>query len=323
MKKKKLNIVFMGTSLCACPFLEHIIKNEKLLAVFTAPDEHAGRHMKIQLPPVKKISLDHECKVIQAHNLKNIEVIQSVKDLNPDLLIVISYGYKIPSEILEIPGLGSINIHFSLLPKYRGAAPVNWALANGEIETGVTSFFLNDKMDSGDIICQKKININNEDNAVTLMDKLVILGVDVLKETIELIKSGKILAKSQDLNKVTHAPKLRKKDGLINWNETNIEIVNRIRAFYPWPGSYTYIKDHDSLVLTKLFDPEIEENGACAGKQGEILDISREKGMQVCCGRGLIWIGEMQLAAHKRMKPYDLYIGRKIKKGDIFVTNKY
>jgi methionyl-tRNA formyltransferase len=310
---KKLKTIFMGTPLCACPFLKFLIEKEQVVSVFCGPDVKAGRCMKLHIPEVKQLGLDNSIDILQPEKLNDPLVIDKIKKMEPDLILVVAYGYKIPSEILSIPKYGSINIHFSLLPKYRGASPVVWSIINGEKITGVTSFFITEKMDSGDIIFQKEINIDKNDNAQTLMNKLIDLGLDVLDETVSLVKTDKIKIKKQDLSLVSYAPKLNKELGKINWQNENFKIHNLIRGLYPWPGTYTFLKKD----IVKLFDSELND---LESKEipGTIIEISKEKGLLISCGKGTLWIKNVQLAGNRKISGYDLYVGRKIKTGDVF-----
>jgi methionyl-tRNA formyltransferase len=320
-KKSKLRIIFMGTPEVAVPFLKKIIEIENVVAVFTSPDLPAGRHMKIKESPIKIEAKKNNIKTFQPNYLKDEKIIKQIQSLQPDLIITVAYGYKIPDVIINIPTFKSINIHFSLLPKYRGAAPVNWAIINGEKETGVSSFYLCDKMDAGDLIYQKQIPITDEDTSETLMSKLIDVGLQTMEETISGIKN-KTLASSKQ-NEISNiktkiAPKLKKLDGKINWSLSNTEIINKMRGLVSWPGAYTHLDSIDNLLLIKLFEPKIhylEEEGNIPG---EVLNISKDRGILVKCGSGAIWIKKVQLEGHKIVSGYEFYVGRKIQKGDIF-----
>jgi methionyl-tRNA formyltransferase len=314
---ERLKVIFMGTPLCACPFLKFLIEKENVVGVFSGPDTKAGRNMKAHIPEVKELAIDNSINVLQPERLNDPVVIDKIKKMDPDLILVVAYGYKIPNEILSIPKFGSINIHFSLLPKYRGASPVSWAIINGEKNTGVTSFFISEKMDAGDIISQKEIKIYENDNAQTLMNKLIDLGIEVLDETINLIKTNKIKSRTQDVSLISYAPKLNKDLGKINWKNENFKIHNIIRGLFPWPGTYTFFKKDKELLIVKLFDSELSDIKS-SETPGAIIDISKTKGILVSCGEKTLWIKNVQLAGNRKISGYDLYVGRKIKVGDVF-----
>ena len=328
LKKPKLRVIFMGTPEVAVPFLQKIIEMENVVAVFTSPDLPAGRHMKVKESPIKIESAKNDIKVLQPNYLQDEKICKQIQALKPDLIITVAYGYKIPDIIINMPTFKSINIHFSLLPKYRGAAPVNWAIINGEKETGVSSFYLSSKMDAGDLICQKKIPITDDDTSEILMAKLIDLGLEILDETVTSIKTKTVSASKQDetaiiLTKKTsvfNAPKLKKSDGKINWSLSNIEIFNRMRGLVSWPGAYTHIDSADNLLLLKMFEPKIHFSEEEGNIPGEILNISKERGILVKCGSGAIWIKKVQLEGHKVVSGYEFYVGRKIQKGDIFAN---
>ena len=313
MKHNKLKIVFMGTPGCACPFLEYLEKNYDVVLVCTAPDKRRGRNMEIGASSVKEKALSLGLNILQPKDLEDKEIARAIKDVNPDALVVIAYGYKLTKNILDIPRYGSINIHFSLLPKYRGAAPAAWAIANGETKSGVTGFILNEKIDAGGILCQEEVAIEDSDTQETLMAKLVVKGLQILPKTLDKLVS-KEAGKKQEESTGMYARKLQKEDGLIKWDLSNVEIYNKMRAFTPWPGAYTYLNGE----TLKLFSASCDKNKEKGTKPGTIIDITSERGMQVQCGTGTIWIKDVQAQGKRRMSIYELSVGRKLKIGDIF-----
>ncbi|MCP4481887.1 MAG: methionyl-tRNA formyltransferase [bacterium] len=315
---KKLRVIFMGTPAVSVPFLEYLIENVNVVAVFTAADLPAGRKLKMRASAVKIAAGSYSLKIFQPNSLKSVNIVKQVERLKPDLIITVAYGHKVPDNIIEIPRYKTINIHFSLLPKYRGAAPVNWVIVNGDKKTGVTCFYLSSRMDAGDIIDAKEIEIKDSDNAETLLQKLSVLGVDVLKDSLLKIKDPNFKPLSQDENQVTDAPKLKKKNGVIKWNQTSVEVYNKIRGFYPWPSSFTYLDTADSLKIVKLFSPKIKYVEEEGNVPGEVLGISKKKGILVKCGHGAIWIKDVQLEGHKIVSGYEFHLGRRINQGDIF-----
>lgn len=313
----KLKTIFMGTPDTACPFLEYLICQEDVVGVFSAEDTPAGRHMQIKIPPVKELALKHNIPVFQPHSFCDPNIVDELKKIDPDIIVVVAYGHKIPAEILSLPKYGCINIHFSLLPKYRGAAPVAWSIAYGEKETGVSSFFLSEKLDAGDIIAQQSIPINDTDNAELLLYRLIPVGINVLKESLALIRMGNPPRIKQAALHSSNAPKLRKVDAHINWNESNYEIHNKLRAFFPWPGAYTFLIQKNQEIMFKLFDSALGTDESL-GKIGEIIEVNKDKGVLVQCGKGSIWFHSLQMANHKKLTAYELVVGHKLKKGDVF-----
>ncbi|MFH1715082.1 MAG: methionyl-tRNA formyltransferase [Elusimicrobiota bacterium] len=315
MNENKLRIVFMGTPDCARPFLEYLAKQYNVTLVCTAPDKKRGRNMEIGESGVKKTAAKLGLKIFQPEDLKSEETLRVIKDADPDALVIIAYGYKLNKNILSIPKYGSINIHFSLLPDYRGASPAAWAIVNGETKTGVTGFILNEMIDAGGILCQEEVNIDDNDSRETLMVKLIDKGLVILPKTLEKLVNGD-KGKKQGKKDVMYARKLKKEDGLIDWSLSNVDLNNRIRAFAPWPGAYTYLNGS----ILKFFGASCDK-GQKGETPGRVLDINKEKGMRVQCGKGAIWIQEAQFPGKNRMSAYDLFLGRKLKIGDVFKSN--
>lgn len=238
-----MNIIFMGTPDFAVPSLEILFKNKyNISAVVTAPDKRKGRGQKVSYTAVKIYSEGKIPVILQPENLSDKEFIKSVNSLNPDLIIVVAFRI-LPEEVFSVPKLGSFNLHASLLPEFRGAAPINHALIEGKDITGVTTFFLKKKVDTGSIILQKKIQINDDDNAGTLHDKLSIAGAECVLETVKLIESGNVQTIIQDESKATPAPKIFRENCIINWNFDSLRIHNLIRGLSPHPGAFTHLNN--------------------------------------------------------------------------------
>lgn len=254
----------MGTPEFAVPSLDILLKsNYDICAVVTAPDKKKGRGLKFVFSDVKNFALDKNLKILQPEKLKDDIFIEEIKTLNPDLIIVVAFRI-LPSEVYKIPAKGSFNLHASLLPEFRGAAPVNRAIMEGKKQTGVTTFFLQDKVDTGNIILQKKILIEDKDNAGTLHDKLSAAGALCVLETVRLIESGNFNPQIQDDSLASPAPKIFKEDCLINWNQSAEKIHNLIRGLSPYPGAFTYFENKN----IKIFKSEITEinSNASPGK---------------------------------------------------------
>lgn len=283
-----MKIIFWGTPDFAIPSLKILIENDHtILAVLTSPDKERGRGQRVSASPIKKFAEANGITVIQPEKLKDEKLIFKLKELNADLYVVVAYRI-LPREIFSIPRYGSFNLHASLLPKYRGAAPIQWALINGETETGVTTFALEDKVDTGNIYLQKKIPILPEDNFGTLHDKLSILGAEAVLETVNLIDSGNISLQKQDHKLATPAPKITKEIMQIDWNNSAENIHNLVRAFSPYPGAYftyqgkivkifkTKLKDGFNLAPGEIYQSKNELFIGCKDRAIEVIEIQFE-----------------------------------------------
>ncbi len=316
-----MKIIFMGTPEFAIPSLDILIKNNyDIIAVVTAPDEPKGRGYKISPPPVKVFALEHGLKVIQPENLKDEKFIDALKNLSPDLIIVVAFRI-LPPEVFTLPPLGTVNVHASLLPKYRGAAPINWAIINGERETGITTFFINERVDTGNIILQRKISIDPDETAGELHDKLSRLGAEVLLETVKLIENGSVQTFPQDDSLATPAPKIKKEMCQINWHGKDTQQVhNFVRGLSPNPCAFTFLNGKlVKIYRTKLpTSVDVEINDA---EPGEILvSERRDKIYAVCSDRNLVQILELQIEGKKRLNAEEFLRGFKLKSGDKFTV---
>lgn len=250
----KMRIVYFGSSEFSSKVLEGLLKaNVEIVLVVTRHDRRKGRHLLISPPPVKIIAQNLGLALFQPENVNTQGVEERLKDLEPDLFIVVGYGEILKEALLEIPNLYSINVHGSVLPKYRGAAPINWALLNGETQTGITIFKMTKDMDAGDILLSESIPIYIDDNFITLSERLSRLGHELLLVALELIRTGKASFAPQEERLVSFAPKLKKADGLIDWRLTAPQLHNRIKALIPWPCCYTYLEGR----LIKLWSSKL------------------------------------------------------------------
>ena len=307
-----MNIVFFGTSEFAIPILRWLIDSRhEVLAVVTQPDRQKGRRLKISPPPTKVLAQAKNISVYQPGDASGRDSINYLKKLNADLFVVVAFGQILKKEILEIPKIYSINIHGSLLPKYRGAAPTNWTIINGDKTSGVTIIKMNEKMDEGDIILKKEIAVDKDDTNITLSEKLSDLGADALDETIKLIETGKAKLIKQEDSAATYAPKLKKKDGLIDWNEPAGTIHNKVRGLLPWPGAYTHF---DGRIL-KILKTELAEDGEGSGKNGEVVNILKHKGILVRTGQGNILIQYVQIEGKRSFDADAFLCGHEILPG--------
>ena len=310
-----MNIIFFGTSEFAIPSLKALLASRhKVLALVTQPDRKRGRSLKLSPPPTKVLALTHDIPVYQGLNASGKESIEYLKKLDADLFIVISFGQILKKEVLEIPKLYPINLHGSLLPKYRGAAPTNWAIINGEKTSGVTIIKMNEKMDEGDIISKKEIAIDTDDTNITLSESLSDAGAGLLLETIDLIGcAGKNLKfVKQDDSKATYALKLKKTDGMIDWTRPCVEIHNKVRGLLPWPGAYTY---YDGKIL-KILKTQISDLAAPGEiSPGEVISVVKDEGIIVRTGSGNIAIQNLQLEGKKALDADSFVRGHKISAG--------
>ncbi|MDP2913140.1 MAG: methionyl-tRNA formyltransferase [Candidatus Omnitrophota bacterium] len=310
-----MRMVFFGTSEFAIPVLRELIAvRHNVLALVTRPDRKSGRNLKVSPPPTKVLALAKNIPVYQPQDVSSRESAEYLAGLDADLFVVISFGQILKKEILSLPKFYSINLHGSLLPKYRGASPTNWAIINGDKLTGVTVIKMNERMDEGDIILKREIAIGPEDTNITLNEKLSGLGAEALSEAIDLIASnGNIDLEKQDDSEATYAPKLKKEDGLINWNEPAIAIHNKVRGLIPWPGAYTH---YEGKIL-KILNTGVPDTPFCGKgiKTGEVVDIIKNEGILTHTGSGNILIKHLQLEGKKALDADSFVRGHRIPGG--------
>ena len=311
-----MRIVFLGTPQFALPCLELFIKSdEKIAAVVTRPDTSQGRGRKVVPPPVKLLANKHNLSIFQPPSVNQADFIEKIAQLKPDLFVVVAFGEILSPELLRIPPRGGINIHASLLPKYRGGAPVNWAIINGEAKTGVTVMKMEEKLDRGGIIFQKETDIFPDDDAISLKERLSLLGKGALKEALDLIKKDEVVIRPQDEDEASFAPNLKKEDGIINWEKKALEIHNLVRGTIPWPGAYTHITLLSGRVNLKIRKTKLVELDVAGElKPGEIVS-SEKDGWKVAAGQSLILVKEVQIAGGKKLSTYDFSLGHGIKPG--------
>ena len=254
MKKEDLRIVFMGTPEFAVPILDKLIQNEySIVGVVTAPDRPSGRGQKINESAVKVFSKSNGLTILQPTNLKDDSFLSTLKALNANLQIVVAFR-MLPKVVWQMPSLGTFNLHASLLPDYRGAAPINWAIINGEKETGVTTFFIDEKIDTGAVILQSKVEISPTENAGELHDKLMQLGANLVLKTVQSIETGAVKTFVQPLKETKTAYKLNKDNCKVNWNTTMHSIYNQVRGLHPYPAAWGLLSNGDELLNIKLYE---------------------------------------------------------------------
>ena len=300
----------MGTPEFAVSSLKALVESQDdVIAVVAQPDKPKGRGRKLAPPPAKVLAEEYNIPVLQPEKIKNPEFLEELRELNPDLICVTAYGKILPKSILELPPHGCINVHASLLPKYRGAAPINWVIVRGEKETGVTTMLMDEGMDTGDMLLKREIHIQDEDDAGSLSDRLSTIGGELLLETIAQLKEGSLSPAKQDESQASYAPMLKKSDGEINWEKSALEIQNLVRGMNPWPGTFTKL-NNKSL---KIFSAGVAEG---QGEPGEVIE-SGSGVLRVATGAGVLDILELQLEGGKRLDTKSFLSGRKIEKGTI------
>jgi len=311
------NIVFMGTPEFAVPTLKALFNSEicSLKAIYTQEDKPVGRKQTLTSPPVKIFAEKHSIPIFQPQKLRNnLEVEAHLKSLDLDFIIVVAYGKILPKNILNIPKKGCINVHASLLEKYRGAAPIQWSIANGDNTTGLTTMLMNEGLDTGDILLQRTLDIFIDDTTETLGKNLSILGSNLLLETLN--NFDKIKPQKQDDSKASYAPIIKKEDGKIDWSKPAFEIYNLVRAFNPWPIVYTSYEDKKLQILEcDLLLGDDEENKDL--KHGQVSNINKS-GIVICTGKGSLLVTKVKLSGSKEMSSMDFARGRRLEVNYIF-----
>ncbi|ABQ25027.1 methionyl-tRNA formyltransferase [Geotalea uraniireducens] len=305
-----MRIIFMGTPEFACPTLQKLLdRGEDVIAVITQPDRPKGRGQQTLPPPVKVLAERHGIPVMQPLKVRVPEVVESIRSLAPDLIVVVAFGQILPKSLLDIPKYGCINVHASLLPRWRGAAPLNWCIINGETETGVTTMMMDVGLDTGDMLVKRSTPIDPDENTQSLHDRLSVVGAEALAETLDLLTAGKLVREKQDDALTCYAPMLKKEDGLIDWSKEPQTIKNLVRGMTPWPGAFSFL---DGKML------KIYRVGTAGGEgtPGSVIRAGRE-GLEVACSGGSIVIEELQLEGKKRLHAGDFLAGYKIAPGSI------
>ena len=309
-----LRILFMGTAELSCASLQGLAGEAKfqIAAVVTQPDRPKGRDLKPQPSPVKTLALRLGLPVLQPERARDEKFIAELLALQPDLIIVVAYGQILPPAILDLPRHGCLNVHTSLLPKYRGAAPIQWAILEGESQTGVTIMKMDAGMDTGAILTQRCTPITPEDNGATLHDRLALLGAELLLATIPGYVAGEIVPRPQPAEGVTYAPKIKKTDGHIDWTLPARTIFNRWRAFTPWPGAYASWTTGAKAHTLKIWAAQVMEQ---SGPAGEVLPSTKD-GVVVGCGEGSLRITELQREGGRRMTAGEFLAGHPLRPGE-------
>lgn len=311
-----LRTVFMGTPDLARVSLEALLASAdaKIVAAVTQPDRPKGRDLKLQPSPVKELALERGIPVLQPARARDATFIQELRLLAPELIVVAAFGQILPEAILNMPRLGCINVHTSLLPKYRGAAPIQWAVANGEAETGVTIMQMDVGLDTGPILTQEKTPIDNDETSQTLHDRLAKIGAALLVRTIPDLIAGRIKPVPQPDSGVSLAPRIKKEDGRIDWRLPVSTIRNRIRAFTPWPGAFTALPGESGKRMLKVWRADLCDR---KGQPGEVLRADKT-GVLIATGAGSLIVTELQLEGGRRLTAAEFIAGHPLKTGVTF-----
>ena len=309
----KPRIIFMGTPEFALPALELLAQsNYRTIAVVTQPDRPAGRGRRQSSPPVKQLAIQLGIEVMQPARVRDDSFLQQFYLLNPDMVVVAAFGQILPKEIIDFPKLGCLNIHPSLLPKYRGAAPLNWSIIRGETKTGVTIMLMDEGMDSGDILLQEETKLGEEENFGQLHDRLAIMGAKLLQETIGQIILGQVIRRKQDPGQVTFAPRLTKETGRINWHDKCRDIVNLIRGLSPSPAAYTSLDGQELKIFSAQAKP------ASPKEPPGTIALPVAAGLPVAASDGYVISTDVQPDGKKRMTIADFLRGRRLEQGKVF-----
>jgi len=309
-----LRLVFCGTPQFAVPSLKKLLSlpEFEIVGVYTQPDRPKGRGQEVSVPAVKEVALTANAEVFQPEKIRAPEVEAQLRKLAPDAIVIIAYGQIIPARLLPIPRLGWINLHASLLPKYRGAAPIQWAIANGEQMTGNTSMRIDAGMDTGDMLLQQELAIGGDETAPELAERLSEAGAGLMIETLRGLNSGKLEARAQDSKEASTAPMLKREDGRVEWSRPAVEIYNRMRGFAPWPGAYTEFRGQSCHVWGRPLTREM-----CAQEPGTLLEEGGK--LLVACGAATVMeLRHVKVEGRKRIAAAEFAQGARLQDGERF-----
>jgi methionyl-tRNA formyltransferase len=304
-----MRLVFLGTPAFAVPTLERMVEaGHAVLEVVTQPDRPRGRGQQAAAPPVKEAALRLGLPVYQPERVRRPEAVEHLRALAPDAMVVVGYGQIIPQSVIDIAPLGIINVHASLLPKYRGAGPIQWAIVNGETRTGVTTMRIDAGLDTGDMLLKAETGIGPDETAIELGRRLAVMGADLLVETLAGLAAGSIVPEKQDDSQATHAPLLKREDGRIDWSAAAVTIHNRVRGLQPWPGAFTSFRGQ-TLHLWKT--------RTAAGSRGAAGRIVSLRPLLLASGDGELELLEVQMEGRKRMSGADFVNGQRVALGEV------
>jgi methionyl-tRNA formyltransferase len=298
-----MRIVFIGTGEIGVPTLRALLNSEhEVVAVVTQPDKRVGREQRIEPPPIKKEVAKTRIPILQPARIKDQQATEEIRDFAPDVIVVVAYGQILPRDVLEIPRLACLNLHASLLPRWRGAAPIQAAIAAGDCETGITAMYMNQGLDTGDILLQRSVEILPNDTGGSLHERLAQIALRALLESLRLVAAGNAPRIAQDNAYATYAPKLKREHGLIDWSESAEAIERKIRAYNPWPGAFMKV-DHQNL---KVFSASVVDLN---GQAGEVLRSDED--LIVATGKGALSVAEVQLEGKRRMSAAEFLRGHR------------
>lgn len=314
-----MRLVFCGTPQFAVPSLKYLLAQPEfeILSVYTQPDRPRGRGQEVSFSPVKKVALAAGIPVMQPEKVRAPEVEMHLASLALDAIVIIAYGQIIPKRLLPIPRLGWINLHASLLPKYRGAAPIHWAIANGETATGNTTMRIDAGMDTGQMLLQEQTRIGPEETSPELSARLAEAGAPLMTETLRRLARGDLLGRAQDHSQATLAPMLKREDGRIEWSRTAAEIYNRMRGFAPWPGAYREFRGQTCHLWGK---PSTEGNNKTAGAAPGVLLLEKDGFRVVCGGGSLLEVSSVKQEGRKQISAAEFMRGARLQPGELFGT---
>jgi methionyl-tRNA formyltransferase len=312
-----MRIIFIGTGDIGLPTLNSLIDStdHQVLACVTQPDKPVGRHQELTASPIKQLAVRHHVPVFQPVKVREQQSLDQIRFLRPDVIVVMAYGQILPGELLRIPSVACLNLHASLLPRHRGAAPIQAAIESGDRESGMTVMYMNERLDEGDILLTRSFKLAKDETGGSLHDRLAETAPDALKEALLLLKQGRAPRKPQDHSLATYAPKLTREDGLIDWTKTREEIDRRIRAMNPWPSAYTWLPTEDGLKKLKVF-AGIMHHCDLNAAPGSVVRTDKH-GILVAGGTCGILLRDVQLEGKKRMHARDFLIGHIIANGTV------
>ena len=303
-----MRLIFMGTPEFAIASLEKLTQSRhEMVGVVTVPDKPKGRGRKLSESPVKTFAREHDLKILTPGNLKDEGFVQTLRELSPDLMMVVAFRI-LPEVVFIIPAKGTINLHASLLPKYRGAAPINWAIMNGETKSGLTTFYIKKKVDTGNMIMQREVEIDAEENFGEVHDRMAQIGAEVLLETVDLIERGEVEATRQDDALATPAPKITPEHCRIDWSRKAVEIRNQIRGLAPSPGAFALFRGK----ILKIFKAQVVEDRSSSGNLGEVVETEKKESLRVRTGSGILSLLEVQPEGKRRMTVEEFVRGYRV-----------
>lgn len=303
-----MRLIFMGSPEFAIPSLEKLTQSRhEMVGVVTVPDKPKGRGRKFSESPVKTFAREHDLKILTPGNLKDEGFVQTLRELSPDLMVVVAFRI-LPEVVFIIPAKGTINLHASLLPKYRGAAPINWAIMNGETKSGLTTFYIKKKVDTGSMIMQREVEIDTEESFGEVHDRMAQIGADLLLETVDLIERGEVEATRQDDALATPAPKITPEYCRIDWSRKAVEIKNQIRGLAPSPGAFALFRGK----ILKVFKAQVVEDRSSSGDLGEVVETEKKESLQVRTVSGILSLLEVQPEGKRRMTVEEFVRGYRV-----------